>query len=220
MKKLALLISLCVATVFTVAALTNVKNQQPLHLSKVDKKDVISNLQEGDLIFQISQSSQCIAVQAATKSVYSHCGIVFTENGKWVVYEAVQPVSITPLQMWIDSGKDSHFVLKRLKNSESLITSDIIQAMKKEAKQHVGKNYDLTFEWSDKKMYCSELIWKIYQRTLGIEIGKLEKLGDFDLTSPVVQQVVKQRYGNNMPYDETVISPISIMNSDQLITVK
>src|SRR5437867_163185 len=26
--------------------------------------------------------------------------------------------------------------------------------------------YDLTFEWSDDKIYCSELVWKVYERAL------------------------------------------------------
>ena len=34
-----------------------------------------------------------------------------------------------------------------------------------------GRPYDLTFEWSDERIYCSELVWKIYERALGIEIG-------------------------------------------------
>ena len=42
--------------------------------------------------------------------------------------------------------------------------------MKNEGEKFKGKNYDLTFEWSDDKIYCSELIWKIYKRSTGIEI--------------------------------------------------
>jgi len=82
-----------------------------------------------------------------------------------------------------------------------------------------GKRYDLTFEWSDEKIFCSELIWKIYQRAAGIEIGKLEKLGDFDLTSEVVKTKMKERYGDKIPMNETVISPAAIFESELLETV-
>lgn len=82
------------------------------------------------------------------------------------------------------------------------------------------KNYDLTFEWSDDKIYCSELIWKIYQQATGIEIGKLEQLSDFDLTNEVVKKKIKERYGNKIPMNEPVISPAAIFNSDLLVTVK
>ena len=78
----------------------------------------------------------------------------------------------------------------------------------------------MTFEWSDNKIYCSELIWKVYQRATGIEIGKLEKLSSFDLTSKTVKKIMKERYGNTIPMNETVISPAAVFESDLLITVK
>ena len=92
--------------------------------------------------------------------------------------------------------------------------------MKQVGDQFNGKNYDLTFEWSDDKIYCSELIWKIYQRATGIEIGKLEKLSDFDLTNEAVKKKMKERYGDKIPTEEIVISPASIFDSELLTTVK
>jgi uncharacterized protein YycO len=53
--------------------------------------------------------------------------------------------------------------------------------MKEVGTSMIGKDYDFAFGWSDDKIYCSELIWKIYKQATGIEIGKLEKLGNFDL---------------------------------------
>ena len=44
------------------------------------KADVDSSIMTGDLIFQESMSLQCIAVQIATKSRYSHVGIIFLEE--------------------------------------------------------------------------------------------------------------------------------------------
>lgn len=173
----------------------------------------------GDLIFQISQSSQCIAVQKATKSVYSHCGIIYEEGGKLYVYEAIQPVVLTPLDKWISRGKNGHHVVKRLKNADKVLTNENITKMKEVGMTFYDKSYDLTFEWSDDKMYCSELIWKIYKRALNIEIGKLEQLKDFDLSDPVVKQKIKERYGDNIPLEETVISPVAILICDKLETV-
>ncbi len=91
--------------------------------------------------------------------------------------------------------------------------------MKKIGNQFMGKDYDLYFEWSDRRIYCSELVWKIYKRATGIEIGKLEKLKDFDLTNKVVRKKLEERYGKNIPMNEQVISPASMFNSDKLITV-
>lgn len=65
-------------------------------------------------------------------------------------------------------------------------------------------------------MYCSELVWKIYDRGLGVRLGRLQKLRDFDLSDPVVKSKMKERYGNRIPLDETVISPGEIFSADSL----
>lgn len=177
-------------------------------------------LREGDLIFQTSRSSQSKAIQLATKLKYSHCGIVFKEGDSFYVFEAVQPVKRTPLAQWIARGEKGEYVVKRLKNAEQTLTPEVLQKMKEIGKGFYGKNYDLAFEWTDEKIYCSELIWKIYKRSAGIEIGNLEKLGDFDLSSEQVKRKIKERYGNKIPMEELVISPASIFESELLTTVK
>lgn len=176
-------------------------------------------IQSGDLIFQTSASAQSKAIQLATKSKYSHCGIIYKEGNKYFVFEAVQPVKRTPLDKWIARGKGGHYVIKRLKNADKVLTADKLLKMKQVGETFAGKNYDLTFEWSDERIYCSELIWKVYQRATGIEIGKLEKLGDFDLSSDIVKAKMKERYGNKIPENETVISPQSIFESELLETI-
>ena len=50
----------------------------------------------GDIIFQTALTSQNQAIRYATKSKYSHCGIIYKKDGTFYVYEAVQPVKITP----------------------------------------------------------------------------------------------------------------------------
>lgn len=196
------------------------KNQ--LHHAKTEVKQlaVKGDIKNGDLIFQTSLSGQSKAIQLATHSKYSHCGIIYSENGQFYVFEAVQPVKTTPLDQWIKRGKNGHYVIKRLKNADQVLTTGTLQKMKSEGEKFNGKNYDLIFEWSDDNIYCSELIWKVYQRATGIEIGKLEKLSDFDLTNEAVKRKMKERYGDNIPMEETVISPAAIFDSELLFTVK
>jgi uncharacterized protein YycO len=177
------------------------------------------DLHNGDLIFQTSQSAQSQAIQLATKSKYSHCGIVYEEDGKWFVFEAIQPVQKTPIDVWIARGKDSHYVVKRLKNADEVLTEANFTKMKAAAQKMGGKDYDLYFEWSDDRIYCSELIWKIYKEGTGLEIGKLQELKDFDLTNPAVKAKLKERYGNNIPQHEKVISPAEMFESDLLTTI-
>ncbi|WP_424244126.1 YycO [Elusimicrobium posterum] len=176
-------------------------------------------VREGDIIFHTSLSSQSRAIQLATNSPYSHCGIIYKINGQWYVYEAVQPVKLTPLKEWVNRGKDGKYSVKRLKEADSILTTATLGKMQEEGKKFNAKNYDLLFAWSDDKIYCSELVWKIYKKGAGIEIGRLEQFKDFDLSSKEVQDIVQKRYGSKMPLNETVITPVSIFNSDKLLTV-
>ncbi len=188
-------------------------------VSPTNPKAVVDSLMEGDILFQISTSGQGKAIQLATHSQYSHCGILFKEKNKWMVFEGVQPVKSTPLAKWIDRGENNHYVIKRYKKAMELLTPEVKSNMKTEAKKFIGKNYDLTFEWSDDRIYCSELVYKIYNRGAGISIGTLQELQDFDLSHPIVLQKLKERYGNKIPLHETVISPGAIFNDTSLIEV-
>ncbi len=187
---------------------------------RVENFENKSEFRNGDIIFQTSLSNQSKAIQLATNSKYSHCGIIFNENRQFYVLEAVQPVKKTLLEKWIARGDKGHFVVKRLINADEVLTPEILIKMKIEGERFLGKNYDLTFEWSDDKIYCSELIWKIYERATGLEIGQLEKLSDFDLTNKVVKSKLNERYGEQIPRNETVISPAAIFESELLKTVE
>lgn len=183
-------------------------------------KERVQTIQSGDIIFQTSQSSQSKAIQLATKSKYSHMGIIYENDGQFLVYEAVQPVKLTPIKDWINRGENEHYVIKRLKNAEQVLTSSVLTKMKQTGEQFEGKPYDIYFEWSDDKIYCSELVWKIYKEAANIEIGQLEQLSDFDLTDEAVQSKMKERYGDNIPLHEKVISPAAMFNCDKLITIE
>tara|TARA_B110000495_G_C22874008_1_gene509710 strand:+ start:120 stop:740 length:621 start_codon:yes stop_codon:yes gene_type:complete len=173
----------------------------------------------GDIIFQTSESNQSKAIQIATKSRYSHMGIIYLQDNEYYVFEAVQPVKLTLLTDWIKRGENEHYVVKRLKNSKEVFTSEKLSDMKVIGNRFLGKNYDLYFEWSDERIYCSELVWKIYKEALGIEVGELETLQDFDLTNEAVTEKLRERYGNNIPKNELVISPASMFKSEKLQTI-
>lgn len=181
-----------------------------------EQENLKKSLQNGDIIFQTSKSSQSKAIQLATHSKYSHMGIVYENDGQFYVYEAVQPVKLTPLTQWINRGENGHYVIKRLKNADRVLTPQVLKTMKKIGEEYKGKSYDIYFEWSDDKIYCSELVWKIYQRATHLEIGPLEQLSDFDLSHDAVQAKMQER---QIPLNEKVISPAVMFNSDLLITV-
>ena len=172
--------------------------------------------EQGDIIFQTSKSTQSLAIQKATNSPYSHMGIILFKNDKPYVYEASNVVKFTSLQAWINQGVSNKYVVKRIKNklSESQKNKLYQQAM-----LYKLKPYDLIFSWSDEKIYCSELVWKIYYHGIDVKVGKLEKLKDFDLSSKAVKTKLVERYGVKIPYNETVISPKAMFESPLLMLV-
>ena len=146
-------------------------------------------------------------------------GIILMKDGRPCVFEAVATVRYTPLDRWIKRGMGGHFVVKRLTNAYSVLNLVNMVHLHTVAKSFKGRPYDLTFEWSDRRMYCSELVWKIYQQATGVEIGQLQRLRDFKLDDPAVQQKMKERYGSQIPLDEPVISPVAMFNSPLLQVV-
>jgi hypothetical protein len=120
------------------------------------------------------------------------------------------------VQAWIARGDGGRYVVKRLKGGLNAVQKAALRAA---ASPYDGKPYDLTFEWSDSRIYCSELVWKMYKRALGIEVGALQKLKEFDLSSKAVKAKMQERYGNKTPLKETVISPASMFGAKSLETV-
>ena len=69
--------------------------------------------QEGDVVFSSSSVGQGGAIITATRSPYSHCGIVFEDKGKMMVLEAVQPVGVVTLKEFISRSEPGTFMLGR-----------------------------------------------------------------------------------------------------------
>ncbi len=211
MKKLFAVFFIC-----AVAAFYGITSANKISIKKSPQ---LEKIQDGDIIFQSSQSPQCEAIRIATNSKFSHCGIIYIIKGKKYVYEAVQPVKITPLENWITHGENKSYVIKRLKNAAEVLTPATLEKMKNYGNQFNNKDYDLYFEWSDSKIYCSELVWKIYKNGANIELCNLERLKNFNLSNPKVKEILTERYGNKIPLEEKVVAPSQIESSELLVTV-
>lgn len=183
------------------------------------KKQSGTALKSGDIIFIVNPAGQGKAIQLATKSKYTHVGIVFVENGKTYVYHAVEPVTKSELKDFVDMSADGTYSVKRLKD-QSALTTTVLAQMRNEAIQKLGIHYDLGFNWSDEELYCSEYVWKLYEHALKMEIGKPRALKEFDLTHPKVKYIMEQRYGKNIPYNEKMISPGDMYDSALLEDIK
>lgn len=177
-----------------------------------------SDWREGDVLYQTNHSRQTLAIQKATRSRYSHVGVLLHRAGKLEVFEAVGPVKFTPIEQWTARGQNRHVVVQRLRDASAL-TPGVLMKMRAWAETMNGRPYDIYFGWSDDELYCSELVWKIFQAGAGIELTSKRVLRSFDLTHPVVKGLMRERYGERIPWDEPVVSPVDLLKSKLLKTV-
>lgn len=172
---------------------------------------------EGDIVFHESTSRQSPIIKLAQNSRWTHCGIVFNIGSDAFVYEAVEPVKYTPLKEWIARGKDGYYIVKRLKKY-TLSTSQI-DRMKTVGLSFKGKHYDKLFQWNDDRMYCSELVWKIYSKGASIELCKPKQFSDFPIDIPRVRKLIMERYGDSFDPSEQIVSPQDLFKSKLLTEI-
>jgi Permuted papain-like amidase enzyme, YaeF/YiiX, C92 family len=73
-------------------------------------------LREGDIVFNSSPQGAGEAIMAATGSKFTHCGLVFSDKGRLMVIEAVQPVRVVSLETFQTHSPAGTFTVRRLKN--------------------------------------------------------------------------------------------------------
>ena len=172
-------------------------------------------LQDGDVVFQGNMGGQGAAIAQATRSPYTHCGIVFLENGVPMVWEAVGPVKRTPWKEFVHHGQGDHYVVKRPREA---VTISEVAEMKKAGMAIMGRPYDIHFQMDDERIYCSELVYKMYT-AVGRRIGALERFCDMDLEAPIAHEALVERFGGAVPCDAKVITPAALFRAAELVTV-
>jgi cell wall-associated NlpC family hydrolase len=86
-----------------------------------------------------------------------------------------------------------------------------------EARRHLGKPYDAAFGWSDDRLYCSELVRKAYARGAGVELGRMERLGDLAVGG--LERELAARF-SRVPRDLELVTPASLAADPRLEPVE
>ena len=173
--------------------------------------------QTGDIIFHTSKTRLSFVTSVATKSQYTHVGMIIMRKNKPYVIEANGTIKINSLRKFTNRGIGKRFVVLRFKND---LNKKQKRKLTKEARKQIGKKYDSKFKWGDKKLYCSELVFKVYKKALGIELNKPEKIGDFYSSwNPIITKFAKRKYGKKLPLNEKIITPKRLYESELLTRV-
>lgn len=171
-------------------------------------------LQEGDLVFQTSTSRQSLAIRTVTGSPLTHVGVLLRRQGEWWVVEAHGPVQVTRYQQFLARGQGRRVLVKRWRGG---LTAAQSEGMRRAGRSFLGQPYDPLFRWGDDRIYCSELVWKIYRRGAGIRLGEPQKFAQLDLSSPAARMLVRER--GRPPASEPVVTPAGLAGCVGLTTV-
>ncbi|MDR1658629.1 MAG: hypothetical protein LBT47_13995 [Deltaproteobacteria bacterium] len=173
----------------------------------------------GDIVFQAITTPQTAALQAVTGSIYTHCGVVTENNGRFYVQETLLVLSQTPLEKWLARG-NGDYVIMRLKQADQILTPEALAALNQVYQSYQGRVYDLKFQWTDDRLYCSELVYKMFEKALGLSLTPLKKIGDYPLNDPEVQKLIGVRFSGDFDLSEPAVSPADLMASTFLLRIR
>jgi hypothetical protein len=168
-------------------------------------------LRDGDVVLQTSRSAQSDGIQRATRSPWSHVGVIEVGPDGPRVIEAIGRVSRTPWHAFRRRGEGDVLVLR-----PRALDPSRARRVVAEAARFLGRPYDARFGWSDARIYCSELVAKAYERGAGVELGRRERLGDLHLSG--LEDAIRARWGT-VPRDLELVTPASIAADEDLVEV-
>jgi len=157
-----------------------------------------AGLKEGDIVFQTSKSKQAPLVALATRSAYTHCGIIVFKGDQPYVLEASTVVKCTPYREWVERGVGKVCHKRRVFKNKDI---------KIRYKQYLGKSYDLQFKFNNGKYYCSELVYEIYKEQFDTELCTPKKVKQYYLPDKV-KRAMKRR---NIQEDQLVVAPCDLL---------
>lgn len=182
-----------------------------IELATAQTQPINEIVKEGDVIFQTTQSRQSPLIQLATRSKISHCGIVVMKNGKPYVLETLSTLKLTPLDKFVARSKGGKYWLKRSDKDNIKIKYD----------HYLGKPYDLAFSFNNDIYYCSELVYDIYKKQLGIELCTPKKIDDYLIfCTEKLPKIKKEMQRRGIKKEQYAVAPVDVFRSDKLKSVE
>lgn len=169
---------------------------------------------EGDIILIRSQSEQAAAIAEGTNSIWTHVGIIVKRSGDWHVAEAVGPLAVKPLSAFIGRSKNKTYKIVRNQRFSQKMLPKLYAALYK-----YNQPYDIFFEYSDERIYCSELVYKVFRDVTGSGVGRIQKMKELRLDGPYVSKLIEERLtaiGKELNPEEPIITPVGLLDDNNL----
>jgi len=153
-------------------------------------------LKTGDILLQPLHCWSCNLIEAETESIYSHIGVVIkTYKDDVFVAEAFGKVKIVSFD---EFNKKTQKGLKLKVMRPRFVASDLYEIY---LKNFHGLPYDSGFRWDDSKIYCSELLNKLFMKA-----GMLYPI-EIPMTFTHNREYWLKFFKGNIPDGELGISP-------------
>lgn len=137
-------------------------------------------LKVGDVLLQPLKCWACTLIETEEDTIYSHIGVVVAVTPEVLVAEAfgsVKKVTLAEFDQKTEPGQE--LMVLRFRRDDLV---EDLQVMAPEvlatfAADFEGAKYDHDFRWNNfdesgrEKFYCSELVTKMFQALVGVEVG-------------------------------------------------
>jgi hypothetical protein len=169
--------------------------------------------QHGDLIFQGAAGDPLgDLIKGLSQSPIAHCGIIVKDGDATLVIEAdALGVVKTPYATFIKAEGGQYRVMR-------LTKADNVDALVQAALKELGKPYDRKFQMDDKALYCSELVYKAYQKAYGAELAKPRRIADMNYR-PHLAAMTAMNQGKAPDLKQQIVLPADLAASDKLQVV-
>ncbi len=172
-----------------------------------ESADAAGEWRTGDILVIDVGGEVAEVVRGMTHSPYTHCGIVVRDDGRLKVVEAVDPVREIPLEDFLGQAREGRFVHLRVDG----LSDDRATAVVEEARGFLGRRYDDRFEWDDDRIYCSELVYKAFQRGAGVALGTRHRIRDLDWKP--YEEFIRSRADGDLPLERELITPAELVRT-------
>ncbi|MFO0601475.1 MAG: YiiX/YebB-like N1pC/P60 family cysteine hydrolase [Myxococcaceae bacterium] len=165
----------------------------------------------GDVVLQASKSERSELIRKASRSPFSHTGVIEVAKDGVYVIEAIAPVSRTPVEQWRKRGVGEEMTVLRFTGLDEAQGKRVVA----EAKKLLGKPYDARYRWDEERIYCSELVVKAFARGADKSIGRQEQVKTLALGP---EELALARKLGISP-DQSLVTPGSLADDEQFAVV-
>ena len=175
-----------------------------------------AQLREGDIVFTRIDNWLYRKVAEASKAWTTHVGIAIKENGNWLVAESTIPLSKkTEFCDFLGRTANGQYSVRRLRVGQLDLAK-----LKNSIDANMYRPYDLHFDFDSTWLFCSKFVYEAYLSAAGVEIGRIETLGDLRAANPEADQTFWEYWFlGNVPWQQRTVTPQSQYEDAKLVTV-